>query len=92
MTIVLTGSTLIKGEIMRKLALCAAGALLIAFNAFAADTQKIDAQSMAKTILDMHKFTGSEKGSFAIVYGGQDISRGSIGPGTTRFDEPVLVG
>lgn len=92
MTRVLKGSNLPKGDIMRKLAILAASSLLIAFNAFASEAASIDAKSLAKTIMNMHKVSSAEKGSFAIVYGGQDISRGnSLGQRAT-VNEPILIG
>jgi hypothetical protein len=77
---------------MRKMALLVVGTLLIASNVFAGTAGSLDADALAKTILNMHKFSGSEKGSFAIVYGGQDISRGSNGAATSRIDHSILVG
>jgi hypothetical protein len=80
-----------RGVKMKKLAVFAISALLIATNATAAPAQKLDAKALAKTILNVHQFKGSEKGSFAIVYCGQDISRNTPGqPG--RFGSPVLLG
>jgi hypothetical protein len=81
---------LTKGENMRKIALVVVGSLLIASNVFAGNAGSLDADALAKTILNMHKFSGSEKGSFAIVYGGQDISRGSNGAGNSRIDHPFV--
>jgi hypothetical protein len=78
---------------MRKLAhvALAATTLLIALNAYAAHTTDLDARSLANTILNVHKAPGSDKGSFAIVYGGQDISRGNISRSAV-FDDTVMVG
>jgi hypothetical protein len=83
---------LIKGENMRKIALVVVGSLLIASNVFAGNASSLDADALAKTILNMHKFSGSEKGSFAIVYGGQDISRGLGGAASSKIGSPVFVG
>jgi hypothetical protein len=72
---------------MRKLALLV-GSLILSFNAFAA-TQSFNAQDMANAIVNPQKVVGSEKGSFAIVYGGQDIStRTSL----LNTNSPTLVG
>jgi hypothetical protein len=80
-----------RGEKMKNLAVFAISALLIASNATAAPAQKLDAKALAKTILNVHQFKGSEKGSFAIVYGGQDISRSNPAqPGS--FGSPILLG
>jgi hypothetical protein len=76
---------------MRKLALLAVSALLIASNVTSALAQSLDAKALAKTILNIHKFKNPKKGSFAIVYGGQDISRPNPGQ-PERFGSPVLVG
>ncbi|MDR3477101.1 MAG: hypothetical protein P4M14_03630 [Gammaproteobacteria bacterium] len=75
---------------MRKLAILVLGTLLMISNSFAGSTG-LDAQSLSKS-LNAHKVTGSEKGSFEIVYGGQDISRGSIGATLPSIDSPILVG
>jgi hypothetical protein len=78
---------------MRKLAIiAAASAMLIASNAHAAKTQQLDPKALAQTIMNLHKFTGNDKGSFAIVYGGQDISRGRSVQPAASFVDPVYIG
>jgi hypothetical protein len=77
---------------MRKMAFIVIGTLLIASNVFAGTAGSLDAGALAKSILNTQKFSGSEKGSFAIVYGGQDISRGGIGAVNSRIVHPVFVG
>ena len=76
---------------MRKLATIILGSLLIISNSFAA-AAGLDAQSLTKALKSSHKVTGAEKGSFDIVYGGQDISRGSIGTSLPGQDTQVMVG
>jgi hypothetical protein len=72
---------------MRKIALYVASALLITSNAFAGNAV-LDFTAMAKAILNPPKTSlPSESGRFAIVYGGQDISRDA-----SRYDRPVQVG
>ncbi len=73
---------------MRKMAFLVIGTLLIASNVFAGNAGSLDATALAKSILNVHKASTSNKGSFAIVYGGQDISR-SI---TTATLNPTLIG
>jgi hypothetical protein len=76
---------------MRKLAIIAASALLIASNAFAEKANQLNAKAMAQTIMNLHKYSGSNNGRFAIEYGGQDIYRGrSVQPAS--FADPVYVG
>lgn len=57
---------------MRKLLLLA---LLLSSSAFATT---IDGNELARDIVNSQKTTTSNNGSFAIVYGGQDISRGNV--------------
>ncbi len=73
---------------MRKMAFLVIGTLLIASNVFAGNAGSLDANAIAKTILNAHKASTSEKGSFAIVYGGQDISH-SVNAATLN---PTLIG
>jgi hypothetical protein len=72
---------------MRKMALLVLGTLLMASNVYAGNAA-LDPTALANTILNMHKSSVAEKGSFAIVYGGQDISRST----NSRIDHPVLIG
>ena len=51
----------------------------------------VDTKSMAKTILNIHQSHAPQKGSFAIVYGGQDISRGSISLMPARINQAVML-
>jgi hypothetical protein len=60
---------------MRKTALLALTTLLITSHAFAGT---LNPASLAHTILNGHQYTGSNKGTFSIVYGGKDISRGNV--------------
>ncbi len=76
---------------MKIVSIFAVSALLIATNATAASPQKLDAQALAKTILNVHQIKNSEKGDIAIAYAGQDISR-SIPIQAGRLGSPILLG
>ncbi|GEM_PF-6131982 len=78
---------------MRKLALLWISSLLVTTNLFAeANKINLSMKITAKSILHNHTLVDSKKGSFAIVYGGQDISRGSIDSQAPRVDRSVLIG
>jgi hypothetical protein len=73
---------------MKKTALIIASGLFMASNAFATDAN--DTRDKVEKAL-AHIPSGqtvAAKGSFAMVYGGQDISHGNFG----SIDSPVLAG
>lgn len=73
---------------MRKMAFLVIGTLLIASNVFAGNAVSLDVNAIAKTILNAHNASPSEKGSFTIVYGGQDFSNNV----NTAILNPTLIG
>jgi hypothetical protein len=81
---------LFKGENMRKIALITASTMLIASTVFAGTAGSLDANALAKSIVNIHN-TSSEKGSFSIVYGGEDISR-TIRETNSHINQPILAG
>ena len=75
---------------MKNLILTAVSALLITAcgTSFAAS---LDAHNLTSA-LATSAASAANKGSFAIVYGGQDISRGSINLHEAKVYQPILVG
>ncbi len=65
---------------MRKIAFLL-GSLLIASSAFAGTASSLDANSLTRAINNAHTINSSGK-SFAMVYGGEDISRSNGVTGT----------
>jgi hypothetical protein len=63
--------------------------VLMAANVFAAST--INLKALDKAISHNHQRTGNDKGSFVMVYGGQDISRGNFKVMNT-VDRTILAG
>jgi hypothetical protein len=74
---------------MAKVTLIIAGFLLMASNVFADNS--VDTKALVKAMTNLHQHTGADKGSFAIVYGGEDISRGNNAI-ISRAGNTVLVG
>jgi hypothetical protein len=72
-----------------KIATLAVIGALMASNVFAAST--LNVKALTKAISNSHKRTGGDKGSFVMVYGGQDISRGNFKVMNT-VDRTVLAG
>lgn len=74
---------------MKKTALIIASALFITANAFANDAADNTGNKIEKALTHIPSgHTVAAKGSFAMVYGGQDISHGNFG----SIDSPVLAG
>ena len=72
---------------MRQVTLIIASVLLMVSNVSAGNT--VDSKALVKAMDNLHQRTGVDKGSFAIVYGGQDISRVNNGVGK-RSDQTIL--
>lgn len=62
---------------MRKIAILFASTLLISLSAFAGSGTSINTKSLTKAI-NAAKATAAEKGSYAIVYGGKDMSHSIV--------------
>jgi hypothetical protein len=77
---------------MKKFALLLTSALLISTSLFSEAASAIDAHALAQSILSKQKYSGAKAGSFTIVYGGQDISRGSLDLHSSSLDKTALVG
>ena len=73
---------------MKKNALLVVSVLLISTNVLSGT---IDAEALAKSILSKPTYTGDRTGSFNIVYGGQDISRGNIDLQSGKIDEAIAI-
>ncbi len=66
--------------------------LLISSSIFAANNRTtLNTHALANTILNAHNLSSHEKGSFAIVYGGQDISREARNSTNTRADQITML-
>jgi hypothetical protein len=74
---------------MKIAAIAFIGALLMVSNVFAESA--LNVKALTKAISNTHQRTGGDKGSFVIVYGGQDISRGNARVMNT-VDRTVLAG
>ena len=75
---------------MRKLVIFGVATLLIASNVMASD-KNLDSKGLADTILNMHNIKSSDKGSAAMIYGGEDISHDEVSE-YNKFTDAALVG
>jgi hypothetical protein len=75
---------------MRKFALVSLSALLIASVSFAGDTN-LDAKALADTVLNMNKSSNVDDSSVSMIYGGEDVSRGTLSD-HNKFSNAVMVG
>jgi hypothetical protein len=75
---------------MKVSALVLISGLLMVSNVFAAQAV-LNAKTLSQAITNAHQRSGADKGSFVIVYGGQDISRGNAKVMST-LDQTVLAG
>ncbi|MDR3491752.1 MAG: hypothetical protein P4M12_06910 [Gammaproteobacteria bacterium] len=75
---------------MNKILLLSACTLFFSSNLFAQSfSVQLDAQTITKSI---YSSSNSKKESSVIIYGGQDISRDSVGSQTISGDQTSLVG